>query len=660
MPVVSFNNNTTGGNVAEAAVQKADYKIEFPMKVHQTKGMGVKLVLETLMTARNDIRVHPISTLDNDLIQPDQLPGVESEEWNKYIFNKSVKKVHGKEGKEDFYVCHIAVSTVHKLEDLKAIDEVQMVLVAERIYVRARAFTSTSKKVPIGWLVGLDVSFSDKKSIEHDITEHLSSAGSESIVDPTIQVNVARVQRRFKKEAFSTKAWMIYVNSKESSTIQKAIKGYLKGEEKKCLALRGAKFVPNGEIAPAVTAAYIKQQNVAICSTAVVALDNIYPSGIVKPIGELGDWFDFLPSQDEQIEWKQLIDENFDTWMGGMQDTSTEYIKDIFFKSGKLCIVCKTQNANEVIWVMKEMTNKITSSLSGEQIAEMCGILGHTPSRNPRVDQLWQYTQNRIKKTPIDMYIPEDLDPMEINQFMTDMGMVSTANILAYQPASYALSPPATFYRKGKAPVQLEGPQASAKFWSKYRQKQLEEVKTVTQSPTRSPRQSRRQPSPTTITENPTQRQNESVSKAVETDLLQRLQKQEERIKKLHETLTADLAKHKKQTDEKFLQIEASIESMSNNTEAILQKVEDTASSRQHFETDLTTKMEAFMQNLSNMQKTQNFILEQMMDNDNINSPARKKPYNSIDVANNHGGINISHLPERTQMDEEATGGGEC
>ena len=100
--------------MAEAAVQKAHYKIEFPMKVHQTKGAGVKLVLVTLMTARNDIRVHPISTLDNDLIQPDQLSGVESEEWNKYIFNKFVKKVHGKEGKKDFYVCHIAVSTVHK------------------------------------------------------------------------------------------------------------------------------------------------------------------------------------------------------------------------------------------------------------------------------------------------------------------------------------------------------------------------------------------------------------------------------------------------------------------------------------------------------------------------------------------------------------------
>ena len=99
---------------------------------------------------------------------------------------------------------------------------------------------------------------------------------------------------------------------------------------------------------------------------------------------------------------------------------------------------------------------------------------------------------------------------------------------------------------------------------------------------------------------------------------------------------------------------------MSSNTEAILQKVEDTKSSRQHFETDLTTKMEAFMQNLSNMQQTQNYILAQMMDKDNISSPARKKPYTNIDVANNHGGINISHPPEQLQIDDEATGGGEC
>ena len=107
--------------------------------------------------------------------------------------------------------------------------------------------------------------------------------------------------------------------------------------------------------------------------------------------------------------------------------------------------------------------------------------------------------------------------------------------------------------------------------------------------------------------------------------------------------------------------MEATIESMSSNTEAIIKKVEDTASSRQQFETDLSGKIEAFMQNLANMQQTQNYILEQMLDKDNIHSPARKKQlYTNINMANNHGGINISHPPEPLQIDNEATGGGEC
>lgn len=53
-----------------------------------------------------------------------------------------------------------------------------MVLATERIYVVARAFTSASKNVSI------DVAFSNKKAIKDDITVHLSSAGTQSIIDP--------------------------------------------------------------------------------------------------------------------------------------------------------------------------------------------------------------------------------------------------------------------------------------------------------------------------------------------------------------------------------------------------------------------------------------------------------------------------------------------
>lgn len=119
---------------------------------------------------------------------------------------------------------------------------------------------------------------------------------------------------------------------------------------------------------------------------------------------------------------------------------ATEYIKDIYFASGKLCIVCKIQYVEEVVQAMKEMANQLNSKLSGEQIAEMCGIYNFTPSRSPRVDKIWQYTGTGTKKTPVDIYIPDDLDPVEINQFMIHMGMVSAANIEPYQPASYAVS----------------------------------------------------------------------------------------------------------------------------------------------------------------------------------------------------------------------------
>lgn len=79
-----------------------------------------------------------------------------------------------------------------------------------------------------------------------------------------------------------------------------------------------------------------------------------------------------------------------------MQDKATEYVKDIIFKSGKLCVVCDIKNAQDIVDALKVMTEKINSSLSSEQIAEMCGIYGYMPSKSPRVDQIWQYTQSGI------------------------------------------------------------------------------------------------------------------------------------------------------------------------------------------------------------------------------------------------------------------------
>ncbi|GFH50872.1 predicted protein [Chaetoceros tenuissimus] len=145
------------------------------------------------------------------------------------------------------------------------------------------------------------------------------------------------------------------------------------------------------------------------------------------------------------------------------------------------------------------------------------------------------------------------------------MGMKSAAKIEPYQPVSYAISPPATFRKRGKTPVQLEGPKASAKFLSKYRQQKMEAAKEIAR--------------------------NDSVSKAVESNLLQQLQDQEERIKKMHEKFTADLEQHRKDTE-----MEVSIEKMNSNTEA--------KSDRLNFKNDPSGKMEPFMQNLGNMQQT--------------------------------------------------------
>lgn len=132
-------------------------------------------------------------------------------------------------------------------------------------------------------------------------------------------------------------------------------------------------------------------------------------------------------------------------------------------------------------------------------------------------------------------------------------------------------------------------------------------TKEVPKTPTRSPRQPCRQNLPNTVI----------VDSPQAPDLLKRLRDQEDRINEMHEKLTADLDQHRKDTEVRFTQMEASIEKIDGNTE--------TATGRLNFKSGLSEKMESFMQNLPNMQQTQNYTLPQILDTTETGSPQRKK-----------------------------------
>lgn len=66
MPVVSFNNNTTGGNVAKAAVKKEAYE----NSSNQGRGTSSRDSDDSLGQYQSPSNQH---LRDNDLIQTDQL-----------------------------------------------------------------------------------------------------------------------------------------------------------------------------------------------------------------------------------------------------------------------------------------------------------------------------------------------------------------------------------------------------------------------------------------------------------------------------------------------------------------------------------------------------------------------------------------------------------
>ena len=59
------------------------------------------------------------------------------EEWDKYIFNYKGEKQYGKNGKEEFHICHVALTAYTQLRDLKEIPEVKNALAQACIYLRA-------------------------------------------------------------------------------------------------------------------------------------------------------------------------------------------------------------------------------------------------------------------------------------------------------------------------------------------------------------------------------------------------------------------------------------------------------------------------------------------------------------------------------------------
>ncbi|GFH46287.1 predicted protein [Chaetoceros tenuissimus] len=294
--------------LAELVEANVDYKIRFPVSKYMTHSEGVRDALEMLMYANAEIQVHPISDEDSKIDEKSNLPKWEKvEEWDKYIFNYKREKQYGKNGKEEFHICHVALTAFTQLRDLKEIPVVKNALVQSCIYLRARNFTSYTDNVPVAWLKGADYQMSDRMNIEEQITKYLEES-TYPISDTKVQINSDRIYVYDKeaKTTFRTRAYVVYCNKTDQQVIDLALENLNKCESK-ALGLRHLRAITYNGLAPIVKKKWIKGQNQVMFNTTAVVIDNIYPGANRAP-----EKFKDCPEMEQDTaeqDWKDIIEE---------------------------------------------------------------------------------------------------------------------------------------------------------------------------------------------------------------------------------------------------------------------------------------------------------------------------------------------------------------
>ncbi|GFH49010.1 predicted protein [Chaetoceros tenuissimus] len=663
---------STPAKPVEKAVElveaNADYEIRFPVSKYMTHSEGVRDALEMLMYANAEIQVHPISDEDSKIDEVSNLPKWEKvEEWDKYIFNYKREKQHGKNGKEDFHVCHVALTAYTQLRDLKEIPEVKNALAQSRIYLRARNFTSSSDKVPVAWLKGADYQMSDRMNIEEQITKYLEES-TYPISDTKVQVNSDRIYCYDKetKTTFRTKAYVVYCNKADQQVIDSALANLNKCESK-ALGIRHLRSISYNGLASIVKKKWIEGQNQVMFNTAAVVIDNIYPGANRAP-ENFKDWWEHFPEMEQDTaeqDWKDIIDQNLAAYVVENKKKE-ELVKDIYFRNGKMHLVCNILEAGVVVDAMKSMLDHMTAALKEDEIAELCNIYYYTPKRIPKVSAVLKHEEQGITQIPIDVFVPDEL----VEELKNETIVV---DLTPYKPESYENMPAATYYKRNRAPVRVQSHDDSIKFW---KHKQAARKKESKQKSNRDNKNKQRPASPVTVVDhgevaiNATNEPRKKEIQTIKTQFQKKLEEREKQWEAKFKAIEKQLAETKVTTEKALTNLESNMALMEQNNETFQKQMESTTEKLlKQIEAQGST-LETSTRSITNLETNINNRFEQLFQrldvlNSKHPSPARKKQgveslqQNNV-MANSLSNVNfIQGSAPETQEQQQGYGGGQ-
>lgn len=195
--------------------------------------------------------------------------------------------------------------------------------------------------------------------------------------------------------------------------------------------------------------------------TSAVVVDNIYPGASQAP-ENFKDWWEHYPEMEQDTaeqDWKDIIDQNLSAYVINYKNKE-DLVCDIYFRNGKMHLVCNSLESGVVVDAMKNMINHMIEALSEEEMAGLCNTYQYTPKRIPRVSAVLKHGQQGITQVSVDVFVPDELiEELENETIEVDL--------TPYEPESYENSPAATYYKRNRAPVRVQSNNESITFWKK-------------------------------------------------------------------------------------------------------------------------------------------------------------------------------------------------
>lgn len=175
-----------------------------------------------------------------------------------------------------------------------------------------------------------------------------------------------------------------------------------------------------------------------------------------------------------KVSFRELLDEQLQALMDDSEGYNNSFntikeemdyhegVYDIYYQRGStMHISCKQSFVNVIIYKgMKSALIYLENNLDEDNLAEFCNIHKLGPWNWPKVGAVHTYSENGIRRTPIDISHPDDIDAVQLQDFLQEQGMDYKQDKFECFKLANLNKPPKALYCHGRArgPIRTQTP----------------------------------------------------------------------------------------------------------------------------------------------------------------------------------------------------------